>query len=516
MARIYTDKASITIDLGLYLAVLNDLPLHLGHFPKLASDRWPWIVENWYTTLYSRFITQASGDDYLLNSLRVLDNYVISWRNGVRINPLQNMIIFTDSVEFLETILINDLRLTIAEEQFLEEQIKQTREMQLADFQSMNRFLREQRDLAFDVIGLEDITYNAYRNRSSATKQRDFFVTDLYQVDDAIKLESIIDGIIYDFKRRRNLDPNLLNFANTELARFESDIRVQDTFQSYVMVPFERSLEQMARDYLGDSDLWYELVTINKLKPPYVDLFGQKVEILENASGNALRVPITLKAKFPVGATIKVGSRVVPEQIRKVEVFIDNADGSATLYLSGEQDLSKLRTIHLAYIRVYEPETAHDFSFIKVPTSITSPYKNVPEPTRADLRQIDLALYSFGVDLLRDDSTGDLVISSGGDLAISFGIPAVRQAIKSAVTTEFGELPFHANYGLPSTVGFALDPEETGVRVSNLIQQTLSRDKRFTKILVDSINISPEGVISLSLKVQVAGKNDLIPLAFVV
>ena len=516
MARIYLDKATVTNDLALFYAASTGQALNLSMFPKLAADRWPWLVDRWYTELYDQFLTQAAGDDYLLAGLKMLDNHVVAWRNGVRINPLLDMSKFLDVSEFLANIDLTSMNLTNPEAEFIQEQIKVILEMSAEDFINMKKYLREQRSLAFDSIGMPDATFNAYAARQSIAKEREFFVSDLDQINDVIDLESYVDGILYDFKRRKDIEPDLLTFANEQLELNESGVRVDSGYQSFTAVPFEQSLEQMARDYLGNASFWYELVTVNKLKPPYVDKFGTKVYLSENASSNTVRVPGAEKHKFPVGASIKVGSRIVPDQIRKVEVFIDNNDGSITLSLSGAQDLNKLKVEHQAYIRVYEPETARDYSFIKIPTSLPSPYKDEPEPTRSDLRQIDVALYSFGVDILRDDTTGDLIIGSNGDFGLAFGLPAVTQAVRGIVSTELGELPLHPAYGLPNSIGFILSPEETTARIATLVQTAIDRDPRFTNIEIEEINISAEGKISLSLKVQVAGTNDLIPLAFVI
>jgi hypothetical protein len=512
----YTDKISIITDLKLYIANRNSQAQNLSMFPKLCADRWTWIVRNWDSSLYAKFLTQSNGDEYLLGILDRLDNHVSAWKEGAGVNPFQDMSIFADATEFLETILVTDLTPTPSESQFVAREVKRVAEFRETEFRSMLSFLRTQRDIAFDFIGLSDNQYDSFKKRSASPKQRDFFVSDLYQLDEAIELEKFIQGIILEFKYTREVEPNLLQFANEQLASGQSSVLVEDIYSSYITVPFEQTLEQMARDYLGTSNRWFELVTVNKLKPPYIDIHGQKILISENASANSLRVPIGDQKKFLVGASVKIGSRLVPDEVRFVELLRDNEDGTATVFLSGKQDLSKLRVEHLAYLRAYEPETVRDFSFIRIPVPSPAPYASVPDPTENVLKKLDKALYSFGVDIAVDDKNGDIVIGSSGDLSLQYGIPNVRQAVLSVVRTSLGELPLHPGYGIPETIGFALEGADSAVKISTIIEQAIQRDPRFTGVQISNIVISPEGKINMSVSVSVAGSNQLIPLAFVI
>lgn len=514
--KTYTDKISITTDLKLYLAWRNGTSLNLSMLPKLCADRWTWILQNWDRVFYSQFLNQANGDEYLTVVLETLSNHVTSWRNGSNVNPFRNMEIFADAQEFLEQISVDLLVPTQLEVQYIQEEIKRVSEFQVSNFQSMLSYLKTQRDVAFDFIGLSDSTYDTYAGRTASPKQRDYFISDLEQLSDAIELEKFIQGIILEFKFQKQVEPDLLAFANSQLEAGSSEVRAEDIYSSYFSVPFEQSLEQMAQDYLGNKDKWYELVTINKLKPPYIDIYGTKTLLTENASSNAIRVSSVGQEKFRVGATVKIGSRIVPEEVRKVEQYIDNQDGSISVFLSGKQDLSKLRTEHLAYMRIYIPETINDFTFVKIPLIPVSPYLNTPEPSRSDLKQLDKALYAFGVDIAKDDRTGDIVIDTSGDFKIQFGIKNVRQALFSIIRTGIGELPLHPEYGLPNTTGFAMQGAETAVKISTIIEKAVSRDPRFTAVNISNITISAEGTINLSMAVSIAGSNELIPLAFVI
>jgi len=512
----YSDKTSLLVDLNLYLAFKKGLALTLADLPRIATFRWPWMVENWDRFLYRQFFDVASVDQYLSEVLDVLQQHVVGWREGSKVNPFQEAAIFADSIELLQLVTFESISPTSSESLYAANELQRVSSFTESHFREMLKFLRTNRDTAFDYIGLPDDTYDSYRSRSRSAKQRDFFVPDLYNLEQTIQVEKFVEGLIFDLRFGRDLEPDLIEYANQNLLAGNSEVVATNVYSSFFQVPFEQSLEQMARDYLGSENQWFELVTVNKLKAPYVDLYGKKLFLPENASGNVVKVSTSDIEKYQIGATVKIGSRLVPDEVRKVENVIDNNDGSAIVTLSGKQDLSKLLVVEGAYLRVYAPDTIRDFSFVKIPVSTVSSYKNMPEPTLKVLKDLDKALYSFGVDLARDDKTGDLQIGPNGDLAITFGIPAIRGSVLNLVRTEQGELPLHREYGIPPVVGFAMEGGDSAVRVASIIETAISRDPRFTSVNITDIVISASGEISISASVGVAGAEQIIPLAFVV
>lgn len=515
MGRQYTDRLTVQVDLQMYLLQRTGGTPTLSLLPKLASDRWPWFVKN-KAKITQRFEQYANGDEFLVNQILRFHDYIESYENGANVNPFNDLNIFAEMGELIDLISINSLELTAPEVAYIDQEKQRASQLTAEDFKAMLKFLRSQRDIAFDYIGLGDPYYDQLRGRISSPKQRDYFISDLDILSSTIELENFIEGIILEFKYQKNVAPNLLAFANSKLAANESDVRVGNIYKSFVIVPFEQSLQQMAQDYLGSANRWYELVTVNNLKAPYVDLYGEKILLLESGSASTLRVPISQQDKFRINSSIKIGSRIVPEEVRIVEQVNDNRDGSATIYLNGKQDLSKLVFTHVPYIRVYKPETINDFSFVKIPVAVDAPYQDIPEPSDGELKRLDKALLSFGVDLAKDDLTGDLLLDTSGDLKYQYGINNVRQAAKSAIDTEQGQLPLHPQYGLSNQLGFALQGATTSTKIASVIEQVLQRDVRFTSVTLKDVNISVDGKIAMTIYVTVAGSSQLIPLAFVI
>jgi len=511
----YTDRFSIQTDLMLYVQSKAGGKLGLNLFAKLTADRWTWFVKN-KSRVIPQFEKYANGDEFLTQQILRLHDYIESYENGANVNPFLDLNTFAEMSELLSLIDIATIDLTDPESQFVKEEIQRVTQFDVEDFKGMLSFLKAQREIAFDFIGLGNSFYDQIKQRKSSPKQRDYFISDLVLLNSTIELEKYIEGIIIEFKYRRNISPNLLKFANEKLVEGKSTVRVSDVYKSYTVVPFEKSLHQMAQDYLGSAAKWYELVTVNNLKAPYVDLYGEKIVLLESGSASTIRVPISQQEKFRINAAVKIGSRLVPEEIRKVEQVNDNRDGSATIYLSGKQDLAKLLINHVPYIRVYKPETLNDFSLVKIPTPMIAPNQNVPEPSEGELKKIDKALLSFGVDVATDDVTGDLLIGTDGDLKYQFGINNLRQTILTTLKTEQGQLPLHRQYGISNNLGFALQGATTSTKIATVVEESLKRDSRFTSVTLKDIQISADGKIGMTVLVTIAGSNQLIPLAFVI
>jgi phage baseplate assembly protein W len=510
----YTDRFTIQTDLTLYLYSKVGGKLTLNLFPRLAADRWTWFVRN-KQQLTTRFETYANGDEFLVNAISVFHDFIESYENGANVNPFLDLNIFAEMSELLSLIEVDSLQLTDPENAYIKQEVQRAAQLEASDFREMLNFLKTQREIAFDFIGLGDTYYDSIRGRKSAPKQRDYFISDLVVLNNTIELEKYIEGLIIEFKYKKNVAPNLLEFANARLDESNSEVRVQDIYQSYKVVPFEKSLHQMAQDYLGDAERWYELVTTNNLKAPYVDLTGEKILLLESGSASTVRIPISQQDKFRINSVVKIGSRLVPEEVRKVEQVNDNRDGSATVFLSGKQDLAKLLIKHVPYVRAYKPETLNDFSLVKIPSTAIAPNKNIPEPSDGELKKLDKALLSFGVDVAVDDVTGDLLIGTDGDIKYQFGINNLRQAVISVLKTEQGQLPLHREYGIPNSVGFSLQGDTTSTRIAAIVEEALKRDLRFTSVTLKDIQISPDGTIGMTTLVTIAGSNQLIPLAFV-
>jgi len=486
--------------------------LTLGHLAKLTADRWSWIVENWDKTLKAQFKTFANGDDYLENNLATLEANIFGWTQGAKINPLRDVSFFQDLSEFFFQIPLANITLTSQEQTFVNMEMKRVSEFTIDTFKAMLRFLESQRDLAFDLIGLGDETYAAVQGKTVAAKQRDGSVDDLVALSYAINTEDFILGIILEFKYQQQQPPNLLQISQDNI-NTDSSVQLNTAYRSFISVPFTTSLEQMAADYLGSKELWYELATVNNLKPPYVDISGEKTLLLENGSGVSCRVSDQYVDRLRIGQTVGIASRIVPIEYRVIEKATNNGDGTVSIQLRGSDDLSKFKTIHYAYLRVFIPGTVQEFSFVKIPYSIEATFAQTPTPNSQELKMLDKSLYSFGVDLALNEDTGDIVISPQGDLKLQAGVANIRQTVANRIRTIKGQMPLHTDYGIPETLGGFMYGTSTSTQIQSLLQNEIRKDARITELQVSNVVISTNGA-SMRFDVGIQGVDELIPFSF--
>lgn len=508
----YTNRTSLFYDLNLWIAWKRSDPLTLGHLPKLTADRWPWIVENWDRTLRVQFKEFANGDDYLENNLATLEANVFGWTQGAKVNPLRDVSFFQDLSEFFLEIPLSSINLTVQEQTFVNLENKRVSELTIDAFKAMLRFLRGQRDLAFDLIGLGDSVYSAVQGKATAAKQREPSTEDLVALSQSVEIENFILGIILEFKYQKQQPPNLLQISQNNISP-DSDVSLTTAYRSFIEVPFTTSLEQMAQDYLGTKARWYELVTVNNLKPPYVDVAGERTYLLENGSGVSCRVSDQFVDRVRIGSVVGISSRLVPIEYRVVERVINNGDGTITAQLRGRDDLSRFQTIHYAYLRVFLPGTIQEFSFVKVPFVVTAPLGDVPTPESQSLKLLDKALYSFGVDLALNETTGDLVASAQGDLKLQAGVANIRQTVANRIRTLKGQVPYHLDYGLPETVGDFMFGGSTASRIQGLLQNELRKDARVTQLVISNVQFSATGA-AMQIDVGIQGMTQLVPFSF--
>lgn len=510
----YTHLFSLRQDLLLFLANYYKEPITLDIVPALASSRFVWIVDNW-KKLRPIFFSVLNGDKQLDSSFKSLENYVKSWRMGSRKNPFDNINLLNRFAPFLSTLTVESISPTPEETNFINLELKRVSEFTIDSFKKMIEFLRNQRVFLSNDIGLNDPNAAKITGIAPTRKIRSATLDDLESLEGYVELIQMIQGIIFDLQQRADRPPNLLAWANLNLDD-ESGVSVDNAYRSSVSVPFEISLEHMAKKYLGDSKKVYELVTINQLQPPFVDNYGTKVKLSTPAAKNSVIIPSTHKKSLHVGSKVRIGSAKHAEELRLVEQVLDNKNNSLTLLLSGENNLSRFVPKDNAYIRVYAPATITEGDFINMPLYLTSPVQLAKTPNDSRLRRLDRQLLQFGVDIARNHRTNDALVDENGNFVYQFGLSNVRQAVLYALRTSLGELPMHPNYGFSDNIGSVFYGSDTETEaLSMMIQNTILRDSRFSDAVVNKISLTPNS-ISIQLVVFIVGSDIPVPLTYTV
>lgn len=508
----YTDKDNLLLDLDLYTKFETNQLLTLDLFPQVAVNRWTYIVNAWPTSLAKVFLDSIDGDGYLLNSYTQLQNAIFASSVDPNYNPLTDRTFFQEVQDFLALLTLDALRLTPLESDIVNKERQRVGKFTVATFQAMLSFLRTEKANAFDQIGLGNKSYDAWIGRKGLSVVREYFLSDFDILQEMINLENKINGIIVTLKRTVITDPNLLAFSNRNITP-GSNVQVLDIYQTYTMVPFEQSLEVMAVKYLGDIQRKYEIITVNNLKAPFVDQLGVKVPLLGNGTSNSVVIPNTFIDRCRVGATIRVGSRIVPETTRKILKVVDNKINELIIFLSGENTLGNLLQSQEAYVRCYSPDTLQDFSFVRIPSTIAPKTPPLSRPSISEIRKLDDALIAFGVDIAVDPITRDWQPDLSGNIKLAYGMTNVAQAIRNIMRVPAGALPNHPNYGIKDSTG-DLFTKDVPTKVSGDIQASVLRDSRVVSMKINELTVTEEGVIVVSSAVKIAGAGQYLPLSF--
>lgn len=511
----YTSVYQVFVDTQLYFISKKGGQLTLGLFPDIARERWSWFVAN-FGNLRSRFQSVASGNINLVSNLQDLERFVEGFKLGnTKLNPFDsegNIIKFR---LFLDTVPLNEIGLTPDEANQRAEELERVGSLVEEDFRSMLQLLRQRTALAAQDVGLSDADAEKFLGLDRRRKQRNARIKDLIDIAEINTLYKIIEGFIYDLQVSQKKPPNLLAKAQENLAP-GSEFTPENVYQTYIPVPFEISLESMAKKYLGSVQKWFELVTVNNLKAPYIDEVGQKYNLIAPPSQSTVIINSAQSNAVAPGVRVGIGSSRFKEESKIIENITVNEDDTMILSLSGEGDLSRFLPSENGYIRIFAPGTVRNNSLILIPfteASPTGPAKKTP--SRDDIRRLEKAFIEFGVDIARNERTNDILFDSSGNFKLAFGLKAVRQAVRNTLKTNIRELPYHPNYGVNYSLGRSyLGSVDEAVQVGDLIRTGVLRDQRLEDAKINRIASTDRGA-SLQMAVKVKGIDDPIPLAFV-
>lgn len=516
MAYTYLDQV-LTDYLG-YIKVSKNILFNLSDVSKVAIDRWDWFVANWELSLYPKLKKTLPKSDFFNNLLKDMNNEIKTQKlfPTTSTNPFLNLNKFIKYKPLLSNISLSDINLTPSEAIVLKEEQKRLQDLSITDFKEMTFFLRNSAATAAQIVGLGDDDGAIVQNFSITEAQRDYSIQELEQIADIFDLADEIDGIIYNLQQKTVQEPNLLAVANRNTDA-DSKVVFNQAYSSAIAVPFVISLEYMADQYLGSKDKWFELASINNLQPPYVDKTGTKEYLLGPGTLSSIKISSSAGSVLKVGSKVRIGSFTIREELRSVVKIAKFDDGTMILSLSGNSDLAKLKLSEKPYVKIYKPQTANEDTMLLVPVDAQSPLIEGKKPSLDVLKKLDKALLDFGVDIRRDERTGELQISKNGDFDIVYGMAAVRQAVYSLLKTNINELPFHPNYGIPfaNAIGERFYGNiELAAAFSEILREVILSDGRYSDVLIQNLTVN-ETSIAVSLIVAVDGSNVIIPLSFV-
>jgi hypothetical protein len=251
MSVIYTNQLQVLIDCTLWLRIFKRQSLDLAILPSVAAQRWVWFVDNW-PTIYPKFKALSAGNGTYEASLKDFDAAVRSYKLGNGLNPLQSSAKIADFWFFLSVTGTESLVLTPDEQVLVGLERQRVSKFSIETFLDMMRFLREDAAARAGFVGLGDADAARIIGVQVTQRQRNATVSDLDLMGDVNQFYKFVESIAYLYKRSVNKPPNLLAIANNNVSS-DSNVGFSTAYLSYFPMPFEISLESMAKKYLGDA-----------------------------------------------------------------------------------------------------------------------------------------------------------------------------------------------------------------------------------------------------------------------
>jgi hypothetical protein len=273
-----------------------------------------------------------------------------------------------------------------------------------------------------------------------------------------------------------------------------------------VPVPYGLTIEEIALRYLGDSDKWIEIVTLNSLKSPYIDENGFMRSLLSNATGRQLNV--TSVENLYLGQKITLLSNTqIPTTRRIINIERIN-DFNYLISLDGLDNLDSYTTLDNARIKAYLPGTTNSQNQIFIPSDLT-PSNTLNTREVSKLSQDSLVGLSKIDWLIQED--GDISLDIYGDFKLSAGFNNLIQALKLKFLTPTGRLLKHPEFGAGIKSGLNI-ADLNSTQLYDSIKESILADKRFSSIKsMELVLNGPTLTINLSVGYN---KNEVLPLSF--
>lgn len=277
-----------------------------------------------------------------------------------------------------------------------------------------------------------------------------------------------------DLFQERPTDPFIT--ASTIISPDETIITPTSAYA--VVVNRGDTLERMAQVYLGDAIFARDIALLNNLRAPYIDEVGFTLPVTQAANRTFL---VKNRSQLTLNQIVRIGGTLVSETRRKILNIEDVGNNTFRVTVNGKPDLDKYSSIASPYIKARIPGTVGSGDNILIPSEQEA--DQIADSRDTPLQdRMSFAEKVFRVDIALSD-TGDLDISSSGDVARSYGYNNAVQALRLLLETEKGELEWHLTYGFDASVGQKI--QDFGELISFRVRTAIVSDPRFTNANVD-------------------------------
>jgi hypothetical protein len=275
-----------------------------------------------------------------------------------------------------------------------------------------------------------------------------------------------------------------------------------------VPFPYGGTLEQLAKQYLGDPLRWHEIAALNGLREPYVDEVGFDLQLRVN--GDDHQVVVADATNLYVGQTVYVWSDQVRRTRRQVQ-GLRRVGADTVVTLNGDPDMGLYRTEDRARLSAFLPDTVNSQQLVYIPSDTEPVDDDAITKAIPGVNEFDPMVATVGVDLLLD-STNDLVIGPDGDTRFAAGLANLLQYVRVALSVPRGHLMLHPEFGLPVVVGMSTADFDPG-SVLTSVRRMFAEDPSIAT--VNGVKIEKKGpTASITASIVAAGTDQPVPLRF--
>jgi hypothetical protein len=408
-----------------------------------------------------------------------------------------------EAIDFLSRADLSKLTLTPALQNQVNDEIARVAAFTNEDYATRRDTVRSIAAQISDAIGASSVVYDTtYQNIHATTThiptQGDWDV--VFAVNDTLRSLNTLS-------QQESTIPTTMEyvagFAN------KSGVAFQTPVSKYpIPFPFDYTLEELSRQYLGSPDRWLEIATLNGLREPYVDEVGFVLPLLGN--GKLSQVIVSSSTNLTIGQPVWLQSNTINREKRHILNIKDIGPGNTVLTLDGAGDLAKYVVADSPYMQAFLPDTVNSQQLIYIPSDVATlndeSLKDIP-----GVDAFDSLLEVGGVDLLLDNNN-DLAITDDGDCRVAFGMSNLVQRARIALSTPRGTLLRHPDFGLPIKVGSSvadLDMPELKSAVADIFTSDPSFDG------TTSVSVLENGAtLQIGLGLSVTGQKHPISVAF--
>lgn len=432
-------------------------------------------------------------------------------RDAQRVNPVNN--VFNEpeaNFDFFNTINVDELELTPKQQIAIEDEIELN---SLISIEEVREFVQEIQNLTLDL--------------SNNFGAGDSFFSEVY--GRPAPRDRATDMSIEEFELLASLENAVLNMNLLIATREFDDLRTQSpleyvgglaedsdipfnpnyTGKYLAPVPFGLTIEQISARYLGDPDLYNEIITLNNLRSPYIDEDGFFYDFLSNGDGRQFN--IENNENLFIGQKVQISSNTIPMFTRKITAIEKITDTNYLITVDGLSDLSLLTTADNARLKAFLPGTVNSQNQIYIPSNEVINQ----EPRTYDIPYLndDTLTGLSKIDWLIDDN-GDVVLNSFGEVSLANGITNLIQALRMKVLTSKGGILSAPEFGLGITPGINVT-DITVEEMLNDLRDMVIQDPRFEGVDKIEMNVLPPE-LSITISARLANGRGVFPINFTV